>query len=181
MREVITMRTPLIETKRLQLRTFVLEDAQEALECWESDPEVARYMMWQSHNDIEKTRGFMQREISKIDNEEWYRWCITDKSTNEIMGTCLIYWNDEENCWDIAYNLGRKYWGKGYTTEAMKAVMEFAINTLHVKEVIATHAIENPASGKVIEKLGFVYEREVEYICNGGTIHTTGKQYRLTM
>jgi len=173
------MTTPVLETERLLLRPFTMEDTQEVFECWESDADVARYMMWESHYDIEKTKDFIKYEVSMILSDQWYRWCIEDKNTKTIYGTCLVYFNDEENCWDISYNLGKKFWGSGYTTEAMKKAMDFAIHTLKLKEFVAAHAIENPASRRVMEKLGFKYECDIEYICNGGNIHTTGKNYRL--
>ena len=51
--------------------------------------------------------------------------------TGQIIGTCLIFYNedDEESHWDISYNLGKQYWGKGFVTEAMKEVMHFAERT----------------------------------------------------
>ena len=101
-----------------------------------------------------------------------------EKETDEIIGTCLIYFNDEENNWDISYNLGKKYWGKGYITEAMHRVMEYAINELTIKECIAIHAMENPESGRVIQKLGFRYEKEVPYDYNRGEKNTVGKYYK---
>lgn len=173
------MRTPVLETKRLHLRTFQETDAEEVFYCWERDPEVAKYMMWESHNDIEKTKEFIRQELFKVEDSKWYRWCIEDKESGRILGTCLIFFNNESDCWDVSYNLGKKYWGKGYITEAMKAAMDFAIHTLGIHEFMTSHAIENPASGRVLKKLGFRYECEVPYICNGGKIHTTGKQYRL--
>lgn len=175
------MKTPILETERLMLRPFNINDIQEVFECWQSDPDVARYMMWESSNDIEKAREFIEFEMSMIQGDKWYRWCIVDKKYHTIYGTCLIYYNDEESSWDIAYNLGKKYWGKGYTTEAMKEVINFAAHTLGIKECIAAHAVENPASGRVIEKLGFQFEKEIPYICNGGNIRTTGKLYRLVI
>ena len=60
----------------------------------------------------------------------------------------------------------------------MKKVMNYAINELGMTECIAVHAKENPASGKVITMLGFSFEKEVPYECNGGEIHTVGKFYR---
>ena len=56
--------------------------------------------------------------------------------------------------------------------------MDFACRKLSVKECIAMHATENPASGRVIEKLGFQYEQDIPYSCNGGEIRTVGKLYR---
>ncbi|MCF2641954.1 GNAT family N-acetyltransferase [Roseburia hominis] len=63
-----------------------------------------------------------------------------------MIGTCLIYFKDEEKNWDISYNLGKKYWGKGYVTEAMTEVIRYAVEVLHMEECIAVHAVENPAN-----------------------------------
>jgi ribosomal-protein-alanine N-acetyltransferase len=68
--------------------------------------------------------------------------------------------------------------GKGYISEAMNAVMNYAVKELKIKECIAVHAKENVVSGRVIEKLGFVYEKDVPYECSGGEIKTIGKYYR---
>lgn len=173
------VRTPNLETERLLLRTFTEDDTKDVFECWESDPDVSRYMCWESHNDINRTRSFISREISKIQDEQWFRWAIVCKESNQLIGTCLIYFNEDEDCWDMAYNLGKRYWGKGYTTEAMKVALKFAIETLGVHEFASCHAVENPASGRVMQKLGFQFDKEIEYICNGGKIKTIGKRYIL--
>ena len=60
------MTTPILETERLLLRPFQQEDALDVFECWESDPEVAKYMFWTSHNDIEKTKEWLSFEIAKL-------------------------------------------------------------------------------------------------------------------
>lgn len=64
------MKTPRIETNRLILRTFQEEDTLDVYRGWENDPEVARYMCWASHNDIEKTKSWLAFEIGQIDKED---------------------------------------------------------------------------------------------------------------
>ena len=66
---------------------------------------------------------------------------------------------DVFECWEIGYNLGKKYWGIGYTTEAMKKVIDL--------------------SGNVMNKLGFKREKDIPYECNNGTIKREGIQCRL--
>ncbi|PKM95593.1 MAG: hypothetical protein CVU84_01980 [Firmicutes bacterium HGW-Firmicutes-1] len=66
------MKTPVLETARLILRPFFIEDAPAVFRCWESDPEVARYMFWTSHNDIKKTIEWVKKEISRIESDDWY-------------------------------------------------------------------------------------------------------------
>ena len=89
------MKTPILETNRLILRPFCLEDAQEIFECWESDPDVAKYMFWSSHNDINKTIEWVKKELSQIDADDWYRWAILSKKTGALLGTGLIYIEEE--------------------------------------------------------------------------------------
>lgn len=149
------MRTPYLETERLILRTFKEDDAEEVFKCWESDPRVAKYVFWTSHNDINKTIQWVKKEISNIEEDNWYRWCIEEKSTGNIVGTCLIYYEEEVQNYEVAYNLGYDYWGKGYVTEAMKQVLCFAKNELKLKEVVGRHAKENIASENIMIKLIF--------------------------
>lgn len=129
----------------------------------------------------DEAKEFVSFELGNLEDDGWNRWIIELKETGEVIGTCLIFDNDEEENWDISYNLGKKHWGNGYISEAMKSVMNYAKDILNIQECIAVHAVENPASGRVIEKLGFQYEKEVPYECNGGEIQTVGKYYRWTV
>lgn len=175
------MNTPILQTERLLLRPFQKEDAEEVFACWESDPEVARYMFWTSHNDIEKTKEWISFELGQIPKDDWYRFAIVLKDTNELIGTGLIYYEEEVQAWEIAYNLGHRYWGKGYTTEAMQEILVFAREELGLREVVGRYAKENPASGNVMRKLGFQYEKDIPYDCNDGTVHLRGEQWRLIL
>lgn len=172
------MNTPVLETERLLLRPFRKEDAEEVFVCWERDPDVAKYMFWTSHNDIEKTKEWIAIEIGQIEKEDWYRFAIELKETGELIGTALIYYEEEVVCWEIGYNLGKRYWGKGYTTEAMRKVMDFAVTSLGITEIVGRYAKENPASGNVMKKLGFEYEKDIPYECNDGAVKREGIQCR---
>ena len=175
------MRTPILETERLTLRPFKEEDATEVFECWESDPDVAKYMFWTSHNDIEKTKEWIAFELGQIEKPDWFRFALELKDTNELIGTALIYYEKEVECWEIGYNLGKKYWGKGYTTEATRTVINFAKAELNLTQIVGRYAKENPASGKVMDKLGFTCEKDILYECNNGTVLREGIQCRLIL
>ena len=88
----VPMNTPILETDRLSLRPFREDDAECVFECWESDPVVAKYMFWTSHNDIEKTKEWIIFELGQIEKPDWYRFAIILKDTNELIGTALIYY-----------------------------------------------------------------------------------------
>lgn len=64
--------------------------------------------------------------------------------------------------------------GNGYVTEAMSAVMRYAVNVKNIKEIAASYAIDNSASGRVLQKLGFQYVKEIVYECSGGELVTKG-------
>ena len=81
------MNTPILETDRLILRPFKEDDVRDVFECWESDPDVAKYMFWTSHNDIEKTREWIVFELGQIEKQDWYRFAIVLKDTNTLIGT----------------------------------------------------------------------------------------------
>jgi len=173
------MRTPVLNTNRLYLRPFTVEDAQDVFDCWESDPDVAKYMFWCSHNDIEQSKKWVRKEKNKIEDADWYRFALILRENDALIGTGLIYYEEEVNCWEIAYNLGKKYWGKGYATEAMKEILSFAHDELGIEEVVGRYAKENLASGKVLRKLGFKYEKDIPYECNRGKNLREGIQCRL--
>ena len=174
------MKTPRLETKRLVLRTFQEGDTLDVYNGWESDPEVARYMCWSSHSDIEKTKSWIDFEIGQVDKKDWYRWAITGKDTGELMGTCLIYYDSETLAYEVSYNLSRKYWGYGYITEAMTAAIQFAKEELKITELKGSHAKVNTASENVLKKLGFTYVCDCQYEC-GGKYATEGKTYQLVL
>ncbi|MBE6023391.1 MAG: GNAT family N-acetyltransferase [Cellulosilyticum sp.] len=175
------MNTPILQTERLLLRPFYKEDARAVFETWESDSEVAQYMFWKSHKDIHKTEAWIAKEIEKVEEEDWYRWAITLKETEVLIGTGLIYVEDEYGEYEIAYNLGKKFWGQGYTTEAMAGIIQFAKETLGVKKIMGRHAKENISSGRVMEKLGFSYVQDIPYECNEGVKVYEGKEYILEL
>jgi len=175
------MKTPVLETERLILRSFKMEDVKDVFEGWESDSDVAKYMTWTSHNDINKTIDWLKFEINQIEKEDWYRFALIEKETGQLIGTGLIYYIHEELCWSIAYNLAKKYWGNGYTIEAMKEILIFAKEELGIKEIIGGYAKENQASENVMRKLGFRYEKDIPYECNNGTVIREGKLHRLNL
>lgn len=170
------MKTPRIETDRLLLREIQETDVNDIFGCWMQDENVSRYMCWKASYDIAETQSFVRFELEQIENEKWNRWIIVLRETGQIVGTCLVFFNedDAENHWDISYNLGKKYWGKGYITEAMKAVMQFAEIELGMEECITTYAKVNTASANVLHKLGFIDEAEIPYEYSGGDIITEG-------
>ena len=159
------MKTPVLETDRLRLRPFRREDARAVFDGWEQDPDVARYMFWTSHHDIRKTEAWLDFELGQIGKPDWYLFAVEENGSHTLVGTVLLYYETELACWEVGYNFAKAHWGRGYATEAMAEVLAFA----------------KAASGRVLEKLVFRFEKEIPYFCNDGTVLRQGVLCRLTL
>ena len=124
-----------------------------------------------------ETDRLLLREVQENDVEDIFDCWMKDEEVSRYMcWKASDDYNDDdaENHWDISYNLGKKFWGKGYVTEAMKMVIQFAQAELGMKECLTSYAKVNSGSANVLHKLGFVDEKEIPYECNGGDIVTEG-------
>ncbi len=151
---------PVIETERLILRPLTLDDAR-ACFSWCSDARVTKFMSYPTHTDIRQTIDWIQSTFS--DDQEW-NWAFVLKEEGKVIGTGSIGPNDQmKEYWGMGYNLHYDYWHRGYCTEAMKAMIHFVHNELGVNKIYSYHAIDNPRSGKVMEKCGLTFHHFGEY------------------
>ena len=156
----------IIETERLILRPLTVADAETAYHGWTGDPEVAKYVSWLPHRSIDKAVEWLKEIEWKKDSEgciianDNYIWGFVLKETGELFGSGGLIWVDEWQLFQVGYNIMKTHWNRGYTTEAMRAILRFATTNLGIKKVAGGHAKKNIASAKVIEKLGFVYDRD---------------------
>ena len=174
------MITPTLETERIILRPLKISDAEDIFKSWVSDPEVTKYARWNTHQSVDDTIGWLSSMEQSIADDRSYDWGLILKETGEIFGSAGIFYNDECNMFEIGYVIMKKYWNKGLATEAAKAMVDFAVKELKLSMLYARHAKENIASGKVMEKLGFVYRDDGEYSSFDGTRTFQSKNYILT-
>ncbi|MCL2425159.1 MAG: GNAT family N-acetyltransferase [Oscillospiraceae bacterium] len=175
------MITPRLETERLILRPLKISDAQTVYDNWTTDPEVSRYMRWSTHSSIEETKTWLTTAESSLNSEEAYDWGFEFKETGELIGSCGMYVRNDDNIFEIGYCIMKKYWGKGIASEVSKAMLEFAINELGERKFYATHDKDNLASGKVLEKLGFIYCNDGEDTSFDGMKTFSTREYILTL
>lgn len=167
---------PILETERLILRPITLDDT-EACFNWCSDERVARYMCYPTHTDIKQTQDWIKSTL--VDKHEW-NWAFVLKSENRVIGTGGIGPNKiMKGYWGIGYNFHYDYWHKGYCTEAMRAIVDYAHNELGVNKICSDHAVDNPRSGKVMEKLGLRFHHYGEYTKIDGSETFKAKFYTL--
>ncbi len=146
---------PQLETSRLILREFRMSDLEGHHRHITSDPEVAKTMLWQANPDIIHAEAVLRRILSRYGAKDGYRWAIIRKEDDAFLGTISLLRPDEEtgSC-SFAYMLGKAFWGNGYMTEALKAVLDFAFQEMDVETVETDHFASNPASGAVMRKAG---------------------------
>ncbi len=146
-----------IETERLILRPMTVEDAEQVF-VWCSDPEVNRFMPYPLYTDVEKVREWIS-SIKEDSNEFGFEL----KETGILIGSGSISPLKVEGAYELGYNLRSDCWGKGYGTEAAKAMIKWAHDELDAHEFTATHANANTASGNVIRKCGFAFDHFTTY------------------
>ena len=183
-----------IETERLILREIRMEDVYEYYERLFGDGDVCRYLLFDPHQDIGESLAAIQEIRQQYEQGRFYRWGITEKGEDSLIGVIgLVRIDEEKSECSFAYLLGCDYWGKGYGTEALKAVISFAFEELEIRRIVADHMAENPASGAVMRKAGMnhigtekakyekqcvLHDAEIYEICNEKSEGLTANDYQ---
>jgi ribosomal-protein-alanine N-acetyltransferase len=151
--------TKLIETERLILRCFKMADAEMAYNNWTNDPEVTKYLTWKTHENINITKDILGKWISAYSKKDFYQWAIVLKSINEPIGTIsVVQQRDDIKMVHIGYCIGKKWWNKGITSEAFKAIIKYFFEEVGINRIESRHDTNNPNSGKVMVKCGLKHE-----------------------
>ena len=149
------MNTPILETERLILRPITLADAQEAFDNWTSDPDVARYMAYSTHENVEVTKEWLRDVEAKQGLPTSFDWGFVRKSDGRLIGSGGIYYKENSGMFELGYNIMKDCWHQGYTTEAAREMVRFAVEELGQTQLGCNHVVENVNSGKVMMKVGF--------------------------
>jgi [ribosomal protein S5]-alanine N-acetyltransferase len=145
-----------IETERLILRKPRKDDAPAIFLAYARDTEVTRYMTWRPHKNVEETYRIVELMLKLWDEGEAYSYVITLKDADSAIG--MIAMHPEGFKVAIGYVLARQYWNKGYVTEAALVVTHWLLKQPDIYRVFATCDVENPASARVMEKVGMQRE-----------------------
>ena len=154
---------PVLETERLILRPLALSDM-EAVFKWAGDERVNRFMIYPLYKSAEDGREWLGSLYSD-DGKKDFGFVL--KESGELIGSGGIYyhddWHGQSDVWSVGYNLRHDHQGRGLATEAMERIIGWARETLGVREIAGTFAIENTASRRVMEKLGMTFYETTEY------------------
>lgn len=148
-----------LKTERLILRKVKIDDYKTIYDTWTSDFEVSMYVSWYVHKSPRVTKKLVEYWCNEYKNDKkCYRWIVELKKSHTIIGMIdVVRKNLEYKTCEMGYVYGKKYWGNGYGTEALKAVINYLHNEGFVV-ITAGHMVENVGSGRVMEKAGMTYE-----------------------
>lgn len=161
------MKTDALKTARLTLRPMGPEYLMSAY-AYASDGENTRYMMFLPHESLEETRCYLldcQREWRKPD-PAFYEFAVLCGDAH--IGAVTLYFEAGPGVGELAWVLHRDWQGRGYATEAVRAVMDFARDRLGIVRFFATCDAENTASQRVMHRLGLTL------VDDGGTRKNRG-------
>lgn len=149
---------PSLETARLLLRPLRTQDAADIF-SWASDPEVAKYVLWDPHRSVSETKSYLRSVQSFRRRGLPSSWAVVCRETGKVIGTIGFMWYSEANLSaEVGYSFARSCWNKGYATEALRSVLASAFSSLPVNRIEAQHDTRNPASGRVMVKCGMKKE-----------------------
>ena len=152
--------TKKLETDRLLLRQFIMEDAAAMYKNWANDPEVTKYLTWPYHVNVEVSKGVLSDWAGRYSEADYYQWAIILKENGDepIGSIAVVHKNDHIGMVHIGYCIGKRWWHKGITSEALHALLKFFFEEVGVNRVESRHDPRNPNSGKVMLKCGLQYE-----------------------
>jgi ribosomal-protein-alanine N-acetyltransferase len=155
---------PTIETERMILRRFNIDDAADFLDL-NSDPEVVRYAEKTVMKSLEEARqALLSAPLKDYEQYGYGRFAVIRKSDEELVGFCGMKFLPELNLNELGYRLKKKCWGLGLATEAAAATLRFARDTLELDYAIALILEGNIGSVRVAEKLGMKQNGMTQYM-----------------
>lgn len=147
-----------LQTQRLHLRKMETSDSPSLFKIW-SDPDVTKFMNISSFTHEVQAEEIIEMFKELAQSSKAIRFCIIEKESSEIIGTCGLNSIDFENeKAEIGYEIAKTYWGKGYATEAIYTLINYALETLKINRIEAKIEPANVNSINVLKKLNFTFE-----------------------
>lgn len=144
------------DTPRLHLRPPTYPDAEQIYTKYAQDELVTKYLEWSPHPSIEVTQEFIGRCLAVRKDGNAFPWVIIRRRDSSLIGMVESRIKDDQA--DLGYVIARRDWGKGYATEAVQVVVDWAIEQSGISSVWAVCDVDNIASKRVLEKVGMKNE-----------------------
>lgn len=167
---------PVLKTERLLLRPLTASDAPAAF-AWSGDERVTRFLGYATYASMEDVRRWLESVQNPRPNDP-ILFGIVRRSDALLIGSISVRRSDGDPAtWSFGYCLRHDCWHQGYATEAARAVLRYAHDVHGAMRFQAEHAVENPASGRVIEKCGLRFDHFGAYAKRDGSKVFPSKVY----
>lgn len=154
----MSLQQPELRTARLLLRPFRPADA-DAIQVLAADREIAMDTVNVPHPyEREHAVEWIAAHAGQLEREEAVTYAITQAEDRTLLGAVALILDPPHDSAELGYWIGKPYWGRGYATEAGRAVVGWAFDALALHRIRAGHFRRNRASGKVLQKIGMRYE-----------------------
>jgi len=152
------MQGVIIATERLDLQWFTLAEAPALQKICESK-QVAAMSGSIAHPYPEgKAEKFIREYAEKIEQGDAYVFAIIERSTGDLLGDSMLIINKQHHSAEFGYLLKEECWGKGYATEILAGMIEYAFETLCLRRIVGICSANNEASARIMEKNGLIRE-----------------------
>lgn len=149
---------PILKTKRLILRPFTIADAP-FVQKLAGDKAIADTTLNIPHPYLDGiAEEWIGTHADNFQNGKIVTYAIVLKATDQFVGAISLTLAGRFDRAEMGYWIGKKYWNRGYCTEAAEAMLEYGFDTLDLNKIFAEHFTRNPASGAVMEKIGMSHE-----------------------
>lgn len=149
---------PTLETVRLILRPFTLADAPD-IQRLAGEPDVASTTRNIPHPYADGVaEQWIRTHQEQFEQGRLVNFAIVRRADDLLLGAIGLQINPLDGHGELGYWIGKPYWNHGYCTEAAQAVVRYGFEVLGLQRIHAAYLTRNPASGRVMQKLGMIYE-----------------------
>lgn len=148
---------PMLITKRLTLRGFTHGDLEAYHREIQGDADVMRFLVGRAPRALDEVPARIDYVLNHWQDYGYGIWAVTERSTGEFMGQAGLNMIEGTQDCEIAYALGKRFWGRGYATEAVRACIRHAFETVSLQQLWGVAYPENEGSRRVMTKAGMAF------------------------
>ena len=152
------MDQPTIHASRILLRPFSLDDAA-AVQLLAGEYEIADTTLSIPHPyEDGMAEDWIDGRAEQFQAEMNANFAIVEKVSLQLIGAVSLAVDKDAHKAELGYWIGKPYWNQGYATDAAESIIDYGFKHLRLNRIVARHFVRNPASGRVMQKVGMVYE-----------------------
>ncbi len=147
-----------IETKRVILRKFRLDDTTNMFNNWANSDLVTRYLSWNPYTEMKQCEEYIKKVINQYNEKSFYNWAIELKEIGEVIGSVSVNIQEKLSCAHISFCIGHKWWNQRIMQEIVTNLVPVFLEEIQVERLESCYESGNNTAGKVLLRAGFQAE-----------------------